>query len=279
MDGETLLAQDPEKYYPRFLEKNIRPDGRKLKEARSPVGRFDVITRSDGSASVSLGSTMVICATRGEIGIPEEGFDGKGRLTVNVTVAPGCGIHVRDGDSITFDLAQRLQKLLEDPKVLDTSTLLIRAKEAYWEVKLDLVLVSLDGNSLDASMLCALLALRHTTLPALDEDKKAEFNGESSRYVLSSASNPDITARRIILQHLPITVSMGCINSHWIVDPNLQEEGILDTQATITCIGGHLNFDLRGQCQGTDLLTDDRSLLLEYSSNVSKQWAQWLETF
>jgi len=278
MDGQAIFAQDPERYYPKFLENSIRPDGRKLIEARKPQGRRNVISRMDGSATASLGKTMAVCAIRGEIGTPEDGRDGKGRITVNVTVTPGCGLHVKDADMITFDLSTRIQQLIEDPKVIDTSNLLIKTKEAFWIIRIDIVFISLDGNSLDAAMLATLLALKHTTLPALDKEKTISGH----RYVISTSSTPSVEAQKIQLLNFPITVTLGFLGKYWVCDPTSQEESVMDANATITTLGGtHTNCILYGACNlpaaGNIIVSDASSDLRRSVAKIIKKWSKWLE--
>lgn len=57
----------PVEFYKRFLEKNIRPDGRGFHHMRSLEIRRGSISTSDGSALVRLGNTTIICGIRGEI--------------------------------------------------------------------------------------------------------------------------------------------------------------------------------------------------------------------
>eukprot|EP00397_Hematodinium_sp_SG-2012_P058469 GEMP01073985.1.p1 GENE.GEMP01073985.1~~GEMP01073985.1.p1 ORF type:complete len:278 (+),score=67.00 GEMP01073985.1:34-834(+) len=266
MDGEVLFAVQPEQYYAQFLAKEIRPDGRGLREARMPQGRVNVITRSDGSASVSLGNTMAVCATRGEIRTQDEVDASRGRVTISVMVSPGCGMHVRDGDALSFDLTPRIQKLIDDPKVIDLSSLVIKENEASWEINVDIVLISLDGNAMDAAMLCALLALRTTTLPALDLSTEKG----NTRYEISTAAKPAVEARRVALRRLPITVSLGFLHSTWIVDPTLVEENIIQSHATLTLVNGQYNWEQRGVCHDAPT---------ELASAVSVKWAKWLESF
>jgi len=261
--GETLFAIQPERYFPQFLAKHTRPDGRGLGEARVPQGRTNVITSCHGSASVSLGHTMAVCAARGEIG-----SDAKQGVIVAVTVAPSCGMHVRDGDALSYDLTPRIQKLIDEPKVLDRRKLVIEEDTAFWVVKVDIVLLSIDGNAMDAAMLSALLALRTTTLPPLER-------GENSRYDVSTAAKPEIPARRLEFGRLPVAVSCGTFQSTWIVDPTLLEENILESQITVTCIDGDYNWDQQGR---TGVVSADRRPL-EMISNVASQWTAWLESF
>merc|ERR1719264_2006373 len=106
-------------------------------------------------------------------------------------------------------------------------------------------------------MLAALLALRHTTLPALEKEKTTS----GTRYVISSSSSPIIKAQKIQLLHYPLTVTLGFLGKYWICDPTLQEESVMEAHATITTVGGtHTNCTLYGACNlpaaGNIIVTD-----------------------
>ena len=59
----------PEEYYRKFLEQNVRPDGRGLTAVRKTVITLGSLNQSaDGSAFVKVGSTTCVCGIRTEIG-------------------------------------------------------------------------------------------------------------------------------------------------------------------------------------------------------------------
>lgn len=59
----------PEEYYRKFLEQNVRPDGRGLTSVRKTVITLGSLNQSaDGSAFVKIGSTTCVCGIRTEIG-------------------------------------------------------------------------------------------------------------------------------------------------------------------------------------------------------------------
>jgi exosome complex component RRP43 len=51
----------PEEYYRKFLEQNIRPDGRGLAGVRKTVITLGSLQNADGSAFVKIGSTTCVC--------------------------------------------------------------------------------------------------------------------------------------------------------------------------------------------------------------------------
>lgn len=279
-NGEKLFKKNPRKFYPFFLRNGVRPDGRALLETRPLHGKVTDVSRSHGSACVSLGATTAICVVNGEIEQPTEGHDGIGRLRVHgVTVAPGCGMHSREGDTLSYELTAKLQQLLSDPKVLDVSNLNIRPKEAIWVVGVHIVIVSLDGNALDATMLSALLALKHTELPALDRERKPD--GKTKFVPSVNPSCPDVVARRVLIRQLPFTVTLGLLGEYWMCDPTQDEEALLDAKTTITDLNSCLNLDLHGAngiALGGNALAQKRSELRRAAAKIAKKWEQWLNS-
>jgi len=90
-DVSAYQRLHPRAYLQKFLEENIRPDGRNLDEVRSlqittgkrflslspqcllstPSSRIGSISTADGSALVKLGATTVVCGVKAEIAEPE----------------------------------------------------------------------------------------------------------------------------------------------------------------------------------------------------------------
>ena len=83
---EKIISNTHRKIYPldfyrKFLDKNVRPDGRHLSKCRPTLINTKCISSADGSSVVKIGSTTVTCGIKLEIAAPrspnvKEGFVG-----------------------------------------------------------------------------------------------------------------------------------------------------------------------------------------------------------
>ena len=60
LDADAFRRLYPDQYYARFLEDDIRPDGRTLGRSRATTIGLGTITSADGSALVKQGNTTVV---------------------------------------------------------------------------------------------------------------------------------------------------------------------------------------------------------------------------
>lgn len=60
----------PDEYFRRFIEENVRPDGRALNTFRPTSIRQGAITTANGSAMVRIGGTTVVCGIKAEVAEP-----------------------------------------------------------------------------------------------------------------------------------------------------------------------------------------------------------------
>lgn len=72
----------PDEYFRRFIEENVRPDGRSLHAFRPTSIRQGAISTANGSAMVRIGGTTVICGIKAEVAEPridrpKDGYLGK----------------------------------------------------------------------------------------------------------------------------------------------------------------------------------------------------------
>lgn len=70
----------PHEYFRRFIEQNVRPDGRPLHKFRKTTLTVGAISTADGSAMVRIGGTTVICGIKAEISEPKIRFPEEGYL-------------------------------------------------------------------------------------------------------------------------------------------------------------------------------------------------------
>lgn len=79
---EIFSRIQPHEYLKRFLEQQVRPDGRLLNQFRKTMITSGAISTANASAMVRLGGTTVVCGIKAEVcepkvDIPNQGYLGK----------------------------------------------------------------------------------------------------------------------------------------------------------------------------------------------------------
>jgi exosome complex component RRP43 len=102
----------PDEYFRRFIEENVRPDGRALHTFRPTSIRQGAITTANGSAMIRIGGTTVVCGIKAEVAEPrvdrpKDGYLGwlefiqcginHSTIVPNVELSPICSANFRPG--------------------------------------------------------------------------------------------------------------------------------------------------------------------------------------
>ena len=72
------------------MEQSKRPDGRKLTEVRPITINVGTVTTADGSATVRIGHTAVMCGIKAELATPTLRKPNEGFVIPNVELYPCC---------------------------------------------------------------------------------------------------------------------------------------------------------------------------------------------
>ncbi|RKP10858.1 exosome complex component RRP43-like protein [Thamnocephalis sphaerospora] len=220
--AETFKRVQPSEYYRKFLEQDVRPDGRAFSQFRKTILNAGCISTANGSAVVRIGDTTVVCGIKAEVAEPTLDQPAAGYFVPNVELGPLCSAKFRPGPP--GDLAQvvseRLRKLSEE--YIAFEELCIEPEQAAWVVYADLVCLNHDGNVLDACQLALLAALKNARLP------EAQI-GEDGIVRAGEAFTRAITIKRPIL-----AATFGLYEGRSLLaDPNASEEPLLDSLVTV----------------------------------------------
>ena len=88
-------------------------------------------------------------------------------------------------------------------------------------VIIDICPINDAGNLFDASSLAAMAALKHTVFPS--------FDGEKVDYKAK-------TEKKLALEKIPMAVTVIKIGDKFIVDPDTEEEKVVDARLTVSSI-------------------------------------------
>ncbi|KAL7816326.1 ribosomal protein S5 domain 2-type protein [Trichoderma aethiopicum] len=146
------------------ISEGLRLDGRKLDEFR----RLELSFGDEyGVADVKLGKTRVLAKVSAEVTVPfaDRPFDGIFQITSELgpMVAPSYDVNRPTETEVL--LARLLEKTIRRSGALDTESLCLVAGQKCWSVRVDLHVLSADGNLIDSACFAVVAALRHFRKP------------------------------------------------------------------------------------------------------------------
>ncbi len=207
-----------------LVAKGLRLDGRRLDEYRKIVIETNYVPKAEGSALVKLGNTVVLVGVKMEVGTPFPDTPNEGVLTVNAEFVPLASPSFEPGppDENAIELARVIDRSLREIRVIDLEKLALIPGEKVWIVWVDIYILNHDGNLLDASALAAMAALMTTKIPKVEV-------GENEVKV-----DKKVKTSSLPLNHRVVTVTVGKLGEHLLVDPTEDEELVLDAKIAIS---------------------------------------------
>ncbi len=205
----------------KFLESGTRFDGRALDEFREVSIEYHISGTAEGSARVTFGDTVVIAGVKLDMGSPFPDRPDEGAITVNAELLPLSNPNFESGPPgiESIELARVVDRGIRESKAIDLKKLVLKKGEKCWVVSIDVCTVNACGNLFDAAALAALAALQDAKYP--------EYDGEKVDYKTH-------TSKSLVLEKLPITVTVVKIGNYLLVDPLYEEEQCLDARLTVT---------------------------------------------
>jgi len=162
-----LKFLQPLDYYRKYLEHNIRPDGRKFGKIRPTKLNVGSITTAEGSSIVKLGNTTAVCGIKSELTVPKPNEENFGCIVVNVELSPLCSPRFRAGPTSeqVHTTNQLLTDIITNSKCIDLSRLAIPDSKYVRTLYCDIHCMDYDGNFIDAALIALIAALENTSLP------------------------------------------------------------------------------------------------------------------
>ena len=206
-----------------LLEQGKRVDGRALDESREISIETNAIPKANGSARVRLGETEVICGVKIQPDRPFPDMGDKGIFICTAELLPLSHPTVETGPPgpDVIELARVVDRGIRESHMIDVSQLVIEQNKSVVGVFADNVVVDYDGNLFDACSYAATCALLSSKSPKWNwvDDAPTLVEGEDMPVPIST---------------IPVSVTMGKIGTHIIVDPNGDEWSSMDARVTIT---------------------------------------------
>ncbi len=205
-----------------LLAKGKRLDGRGLLDRRDLTVVTNVIEKAEGSARVMLGNTEVIAGVKVNLGTPFPDTPDKGLLVVSAEVLPLASPYAEPGppDESTIELARVTDRGVRESGMIDVSKLVLVPGKHVYAVFVDVSILNVDGNLFDAVSAATVAAILSAKIP------KYEIPAEGGAPV---KTNEKIA---LPIQTVPVAVTMAKIGDHLLVDPNSEEEAVMETRIT-----------------------------------------------
>jgi exosome complex component RRP42 len=230
MDSYKLISDIERNHILALTKKGHRIDGRGFKDVRDITIETSYIPKAEGSSKVTLGNTIIVAGVKVSIGSPYSDTPDSGVITVNAELSPMASPEYEPGppDENSVEVARVVDRGIRHSSIVDKDKLVIIPGEKVFVIFLDLYVVSYDGNLYDAGEIAAVKALMNTKLPKLPPNF-AELKGEWVPPVKES-----IEWIPLEILDYPVSITIAKIGDALMVDPNANEERILDSRLTIT---------------------------------------------
>ena len=206
-----------------LLEQGKRIDGRAFDEPRSLDIEIGFIPKANGSARVRLGDTEVITGIKVQPDRPFPDLGDKGILICTAEILPIAHPTAEPGPpgEDVIELARVVDRGIRESGMIDLSTLVLQKDKSVIGIFADNSIIDHDGNLFDACSYSATAAILSTKIP------KWEMQDDKPVKIENQESDAPITT-------IPVSVTMGRIGEHILVDPNGDEWSCLDARITIT---------------------------------------------
>ncbi|MEM4939184.1 MAG: exosome complex protein Rrp42, partial [Sulfolobales archaeon] len=244
-----------------MLGKGLRPSGRRLDEVRPITIIKNYVPNADGSALVKLGNTQVLVGVKLEVGSPFPDTPNEGNLMINAEFVPTASPVFEPGppDENAIELSRVVDRGIRESKAIDLSKLVIIPGKKVWNVWVDIYVLDHDGNLIDASSIGVLAALMLTKLPEVEVR-------ESGEIIVNRGNRKE----QLPLNRSVVTVTIGKISNYILVDPDLEEESILDSKLSVVVTEDGLIGGLQKSGAGY-LMEDELPMLINLALSKGRE--------
>ena len=247
-----------------LLAEGKRIDGRGPLDYRKLEVEIGAIEKAEGSALVTLGNTKVVAGVKVKVEEPFPDTPDKGILIVNAEVLPVASAYAEPGppDENAIELSRVTDRGVRASGMVDLSKLVIVEGKWVYSIFVDVSVLNTDGNLFDATSYAVVSALLNAKIPKyVFEDEEVKETGELMPLPISN---------------VPISVTMASIEDKLVVDPNGEEEGVMDARLTLVVDGeGRL---CAGQKGGSGSLRPEKLMeAVEIAISKSKEIRKVIE--
>lgn len=206
-----------------LLKEGQRVDGRALDEPRQLVIDTNVIPKAEGSARIRLGDTEVVTGVKVQPDKPFPDLGDRGIFICTAEILPLADPTVEPGPpgEDVIELARVVDRGIRESSMIDLTKLVLQKDKSVIGLFVDNSVTDYDGNLFDACSYASVASLMSSKIP------KWEIKDDAPSLVEGEFSDTPITT-------IPVSVTMGRIGDHIVVDPNADEWSCMDARMTIT---------------------------------------------
>lgn len=224
----------------RFLEggiaQGLRSDGRGLHDFRNFSIDVGIIPQANGSARVRLGATDVIASVKAELGRPHSSRPTQGKIEINMECSPTAApqFEGRGGEELSLELSRALERSLLGGQsgagaAIDLSALGIFDGKLCWDLYIDGLVLSSEGNLLDALAIAIKAAMSNTGIPKVEVTSAATSEQEADFEI---SDNPDEFSQ-LDTSGVPVIVTLTKVGRTYIIDATAEEESQMSSAVSI----------------------------------------------
>ncbi|KAI3944292.1 hypothetical protein MKW92_019868 [Papaver armeniacum] len=207
------------------IAQDLRSDGRKRLMYRPISIETGVIPQANGSARVRIGATEVIASVKAELGKPNPLQPNKGKVSIFVDCSPTAApmFQGRGGEDLSAELSVALQRSFLGGKSgagagINLSSLIVVEGKICWDLYIDGLVLSSDGNLLDTLGAAIKAALSDTGIP------KVNVNAATSPEEPAEVDISDEELFKFETSGVPVIVTLTKVGRHYIADATSEEE-------------------------------------------------------
>ncbi|XP_072979050.1 uncharacterized protein [Typha angustifolia] len=217
------------------IAQDLRSDGRRGHQFRSISVETGVIPQANGSARVRLGATDVIASIKAELGRPSLLQPDKGKVSIFVDCSPLATpiFEGRGGEELSSELSVALQRCFLGGRSgagagINLSSLIVVEGKVCWDLYIDGLVISSDGNLLDALSAAIKVALSNTGIPKVNvvlaalPDEQPEFDISDEEFLQFDTSG------------VPVVVTLTEVGRRYIVDATSEEESHMSSAVSVS---------------------------------------------
>ncbi|NOZ77292.1 MAG: exosome complex protein Rrp42 [Euryarchaeota archaeon] len=216
---EDIISEVERDYIASLIAEGKRIDGRGFDEYRPIEIETGIYQKADGSAKVTMGNTLVAAGVKLIVGEPYSDTPSSGVLTTSAELIPLAAPTFEKGppSQEAIEVARVIDRVIRESGAVDFDALCITEKEAVWIAFLDLHILDYDGNLFDCGTLAAIAALLNTQMPKYEDEM----------VIYEEKTGP------LPVRDKPMETTFVKIGKGIVLDPNLNEEQVLDARLTI----------------------------------------------
>ncbi|XP_031492066.1 uncharacterized protein LOC116258804 isoform X1 [Nymphaea colorata] len=217
------------------IEQDLRPDGRRRLHYRPISIETGVIPQANGSARVRIGSTDVIVSVKAELGKPSMSRPDKGKIAFFLECSPTAApmFEGRGGEELSMEISTALRRCLLGGRSgagagIDLSALKVLDGKICWDLYIDGLVVSSDGDLLDALGAAVKAALSNTGIP------KVEVTYDASTDDQPEVDISDENFSGLDTSGVPVIITLTKVGRHYIVDATSEEESQMSSAVSVS---------------------------------------------